>query len=114
MRTSKRQRRTARRPSHGFAKVGGTARTRGTRAKAGTVAVRVVGHLIDLGVTAGIRRDILIDAAGVIDTNLRDPDARVPMAAEIALWQTLASHISDPEFGVRAGGAHSLRATGLV
>jgi AraC-like DNA-binding protein len=80
----------------------------------GMVAVRVVGHLIDLGVAAGIRHDTLRDAAGVTDEDLRDPDARVPLAAEIALWQTLARHISDPEFGVRAGGAHLLRTMGLV
>jgi len=50
----------------------------------------------------------------VTDEDLRDPDARVPLASEIALWQTLASLIPDPEFGVRAGSAHRLRMTGLV
>ncbi len=36
------------------------------------------------------------------------------LAAEIALWQTLAKHTSDPEFGVRAGAAWRLRTMGLV
>ena len=80
----------------------------------GTVAARAVGHLIDLGAGAGIRRDIMLDAAGVSDEDLHNPDARVPLAAEIALWQTLARHISDPEYGVRAGGTLSLRTMGLV
>jgi AraC-like DNA-binding protein len=74
----------------------------------------VVDHLIGIGVGEGIRRDILTGAAGVTDEDLRDPDGRVPLAAEIALWQTLARHVSDAEFGVRAGAAHSLRTIGLV
>jgi AraC-like DNA-binding protein len=79
-----------------------------------TVAVGAVNHLIDVGVAAGIRRDILTAAADLTDEDLRDPDARVPLASEIALWQTLASQVPDPEFGVRAGSAHRLRMTGLV
>jgi AraC-like DNA-binding protein len=92
----------------------GASRARAGPAGAGTVAVRVVGHLIDVGVAAGIRRDILTAAADVTDEDLRDLDARVPLASEIALWQTLASQTPDPEFGVRAGGALRLRMTGLV
>ncbi len=79
-----------------------------------TVAVRAVGHLIEVGVAAGVRRGILTAAAGVTAEELRDPDERVPLAAEIALWQTLARNISDPEFGIRAGAAHPLRTAGLL
>jgi hypothetical protein len=62
-----------------------------------TVAVRAVCHLIDVGVAAGIRRETLTDAACVTEADLHDPEARVPVAAEIALWQTLAqaSDVSD-------------------
>ena len=91
-----------------------SSRPRSVAAIARTVAVRAVNHLIDVGVAAGIRRDILTAAADLTDADLRDPDARVPLASEIALWQTLASQIPDPQFGVRAGGAHRLRMTGLV
>jgi AraC-like DNA-binding protein len=80
----------------------------------GSVAVRALSGLVDLGVAAGIRRDILLDAAGVTDEVFRSPDARLPLAAEIALWQTLARHVPAPEFGVRAGAAHRLRTMGLV
>ena len=91
-----------------------SSRARAGDVGAGTIAVRVIGHLIGLGVAADINRDILKDAAGVTDEDLHDPDARLPLAAEIALWQTLARHISDPEFGIRAGAAHLLRTMGLV
>jgi AraC-like DNA-binding protein len=50
----------------------------------------------------------------VTDQDLRHPDARAPLAAEIALWQTLSRHIADPEFGIRAGGTYPLRTMGLV
>jgi AraC-like DNA-binding protein len=82
--------------------------------RTGTVAGRAVSHLINIGGAAGIRRDILMRAADITDQDLRDPDARVPLAAEIALWQALATYISDPEFGVRAGAAYHLREIGLV
>jgi hypothetical protein len=36
-------------------------------------------------VNAGIRRDILMDAARVSTHDLHDCDARVPLASEIAL-----------------------------
>jgi AraC-like DNA-binding protein len=67
-----------------------------------------------MGAAARVRRDILMDAARVTDDDLRDPDARVPLAAEIALWQTLAKHSSDPELGIRAGQGYRLRPMGLV
>jgi hypothetical protein len=78
------------------------------------VSVRAVNHLVDLGTKAGIRRDILLVAADATDEDLHDPEARMTLAAEIALWQTLAKHTSDPEFGVRAGAAWRLRTMGLV
>jgi AraC-like DNA-binding protein len=64
--------------------------------------VRGVTRLIEIGVKAGISRDLLMRAAGVERQDLKDPDARVPVAAEIAIWQTLATHVADAEFGVRA------------
>jgi len=81
---------------------------------AGTVVVRAVGRLIEIGVTAGIRRDILLDAASLSEDDLRDPDARLPVSAAVALWQTLATYIADPAFGVRAGVALRVRQIGLV
>ena len=89
-------------------------RTRARSVSVGTVAVYALDRLIDVGVSAGIRRDILTAAAGVTDADLRDPDARVPLTAEIAVWQTLARYKSDPEFGVQAGATHTVRTMGLL
>jgi AraC-like DNA-binding protein len=64
--------------------------------------------------TAGIRREVLLEAAGVTDADLRDSDAHLPLAAEIALWQTLTQHISDPAFGIRSVAALRIRQLGLL
>jgi AraC-like DNA-binding protein len=76
--------------------------------------VRAVSRVIDVGIAAGIRREILLEAAGVTDADFRDADARLPLAAEIALWQTLAQHITDPAFGIRSVAALRLRQLGLL
>jgi AraC-like DNA-binding protein len=87
---------------------------RGAPASAGTVAVRAVDRLIALGVAAGMRRELLMAAAAVDEADLRDPDRHLPLAAEIALWQALARHISDPAFGIRSGAALRIRQLGLL
>lgn len=61
--------------------------------------------MIDAGVAAGIRREILLAAADAREEDFRDPDARLPVAAVVALWQALARQVSDPGFGVMAGAA---------
>lgn len=81
---------------------------------AGTVSVRAVAMVIDIGVAAGISRTVLQKAADATDADLRDPDGRLPVAAAIALWQALAKHIPDPGFGVAAGAALRLRQLGLL
>jgi AraC-like DNA-binding protein len=80
----------------------------------GTVLARSLAFLIDRGVSAGVPREFLLQAAGVSDADLRDPDGRTPVASEIALWQVLARHISDPGFGIRIGAAYGPRDAGLV
>jgi AraC-like DNA-binding protein len=78
------------------------------------VVVRAIERLIEIGVGVGIRRDILLEAAGVSERDLLDPDARLPVSAAVALWQTLATYTADPTLGVRAGAALHVRQVGLV
>jgi AraC-like DNA-binding protein len=79
-----------------------------------TVAARAVARLIDIGIQAGVSRELLLSAAGVTELQLRDPDGRLPVAAEIALWQALARNVTDPGFGVRAGASQDLQQLGLL
>ena len=81
---------------------------------AGTVSVRAVATIIDVGVGAGIPRGILMSAADATDKDLHDPDARLPVAAVIAVWEAITRRTRDPGFGVRAGAALRLRQLGLL
>lgn len=55
-----------------------------------------------------------MDAASIADEDLRDPDARIPLAAEIAMWQTIAKLVTEPGFGIHAAAPFALRRMGLV
>lgn len=81
---------------------------------AGTVSVRAVATIIDVGVAAGIPRDTLMCAADASARDLNDPDARLPVAAIIALWEAIARRTRDPGFGVGAGAALRVRQLGLL
>ena len=81
---------------------------------AGTVSVRAVATIIDVGVAAGIPRDTLMRAADATDKDLRDPDARLPVAAIIAVWEAIARRTRDPGFGVSAGASLRVRQLGLL
>ena len=74
----------------------GASRTRGEVVRSGAAAVRSIARLIEVGIAAGIRRELLMEAAGVKEDDLLDPDTHLPLTAEIALWQALSSHISIP------------------
>ncbi|MGE3600218.1 MAG: AraC family transcriptional regulator [Dehalococcoidia bacterium] len=80
----------------------------------GTVLARAVARIVDVGLMAGVSRQALLAAAGVTDEELGDPDARLPVATEIALWQLIAEHTSDPGFAIQAGAAFRIRAAGLL
>ena len=89
-------------------------RGRGGALDVGTVSVRAVATIIDIGVDAGIPREVLLAAADIGEASLRDPDGRLPIAAVTALWLAIAKHDSDPGFGVRAGMKLRVRQLGLV
>jgi AraC-like DNA-binding protein len=55
-----------------------------------------------------------MEAAGVSEDDLRDPDTHLPVAAEIAIWQALARRVTDPGFGVLAGSGLRIREVGLL
>ena len=92
----------------------GAAGARRAAVRAGTVAVRALRRLIDTGIAAGIGRDVLLEAACITDADLHDADAHLPLAAEIAMWQTLAQHICDPACGIRSGAALRINQLGLL
>jgi AraC-like DNA-binding protein len=79
----------------------------------GSSSARFLNRLIDEGVAAGVSRPLLLAAAGLREADLANPDARVPLAAEVAAWRTLARLVADPGFAVRMGSRIRLRSSGL-
>ena len=58
---------------------------------------------------AELMRDASIDTL-----DLRDPDARVPLAKILRLWRAVAERQPDPAVGLRLGSAMTVRDLGLV
>jgi AraC-like DNA-binding protein len=84
--------------------------TRGAK----TILARAVSLVLIAAEREGLSRQVLLEAAGLAEPDIADPDARLPVAAQIAVWQVVAKAISDPGFGVRTGAATRVRDYGLL
>lgn len=82
----------------------------------GAVLARFVTHLLAFAARSGMRRDALMQGAGLREADLRDADSHVPFSILVALWQLIAkqSHGSDPGFGLRWGASLRIRDWGLL
>lgn len=82
--------------------------------QASTVSTRVVQRLIEFGVSLGVERELLESVTSVPNLETSDPDARIPLSAQVALWQLIARHVPDPGAGVRGGASFRVRDSGLL
>jgi len=80
----------------------------------GTVLARVVASILSGAAHAGLRRDELLEAAGLGAVDFSNPDARVPAWAEVALWQLVALREPDPGVGIRMATGLPARQWGLL
>lgn len=80
----------------------------------GTVLARVVANILSGAAQAGLRRDVLLEAAGLGAVDFSSPDARVPSWAEVALWQLVAQREPDPGVGIRMATGVPARQWGLL
>jgi AraC-like DNA-binding protein len=62
----------------------------------------------------GVSRDTLLRESKLDEQQLRDPFARIPLAAVARLWRAVASHAPDPAVGLRLGADTRVREFGLV
>jgi len=79
-----------------------------------TVLARVITHMLGHAEKEGMSREVLLEAAGLGGLNLTHPDVRVPLSAQVALWQLIAKAASDPGYGIRAGATLRVRDMGLL
>lgn len=85
-----------------------------TRRGTETILARIVTHMLDHAEQEGLSRQMLLEASGLARMDLTHPDARVPVSAQVALWQLIAKATHDPGYGVRAGAALRVRDSGLL
>ena len=80
----------------------------------GTILARVAANTLSGAVREGVRREALLEAAGLRAVDFSDPDARVPAWVEVALWQLIAQRVPDPGVGIRIGASIGAREWGLL
>jgi len=66
------------------------------------VLARIVGLLVQAAQARGVAAPALLAGSGVDPARLADPDARIPLATETALWERAALLSGDPCFGLHA------------
>ncbi|MBL0937774.1 MAG: AraC family transcriptional regulator [Gemmatimonadaceae bacterium] len=79
----------------------------------GTVLAAVVADVIEAAVALGASHQALLEASGLTAAQLSDPDARVPVAADVAVWRALQDRPMGLAIGERLG-ATSLGAVGYA
>ena len=62
----------------------------------------------------GVKRETLLEAAGLGGLDLTHPDARIPLSAQVALRQLIVKATADPGYGIREGASFRVRDAGLL
>ena len=57
----------------------------------------------------GVARATLLREAKLDESQLRDPDARIPLAAVARLWRAVTKHVPDAAARARSPGACAIR-----
>jgi len=66
------------------------------------VSAGIGAFIVNAAVAAGVSPAVLEKAAGFAPTQADDPDARIPIAVETALWEEAARATGDSAFGLHA------------
>jgi AraC-like DNA-binding protein len=62
----------------------------------------------------GLSRAELLEAAGLTEDQMRDPDARIPVSTIARLWRAATERLPDPTLGLLLGASTRARELGLV
>ncbi len=68
-----------------------------------TVSIHIIKMMLTAGQKIGVDPAAGLDAIHLEQDLLNDPDARVPLEMEVALWDFLANRSKDDFFGLHAG-----------
>ena len=73
-----------------------------------------IRFLVAQGESLGLPRAELLAAAGIEETQLEDPDGRVPVSKFWDLWRFIGGEVPDPDLGLKLGQRTRVRETGIV
>lgn len=74
----------------------------------------ILGGVVGFGMVQGLPRDELLEAAGVAEDDLVDPDGQVPYQSLIGVWQLLVDRFPGEALGLRYAAMQSLELYGLM
>ena len=79
-----------------------------------TALARVPLYVLRWSEEQGVARHELLNLSGIAESELTDPDARVPVSQLWNLWRILMEKIPDPHLGLHIGESSKIRDFGLV
>lgn len=79
-----------------------------------TMLARLPASMLERAREMGMDRGALERAAGLVEADLSDPDARIPKVKMLALWREVLEHVGDPLCGLKIGSTLRTREVGLV
>lgn len=79
-----------------------------------TVLARFPKLMLERADAAGLDRHALERASGLVQTDLADPDARIPTSKLRRLWREIIKVVPDPLLGLKFGSSVRTRDLGLV
>ena len=71
-------------------------------------------RLVEEAESLGLAREQLLEAGGLTEAELADPDARIPTIKRWRLWSYISAQVKDPDLGLRIGSTLVVRQFGLV
>lgn len=74
--------------------------------EAATVSARLARFVLAIASSKGVEPGELLAAVGLDADALADVDGRIPLVAELALWDEAAKRTGDPDFGLHAAEAY--------
>lgn len=79
-----------------------------------TVLARNPLLFLEYALSHGLQDKELMRSVGLTDSDLSDPDSRIPLATMRKLWGTVIAHTNDPLLGLNVGRSLQVRRMGLV
>lgn len=79
-----------------------------------TGRAQAIRLLVQQGESLGLSRDELLQAAGVEESQIEDPDGRVSVSKYWDLWRVIANQVPDPDLGLKLGSKMQVKNAGIV